>query len=360
MTRVIEIDHLKIGGRHRPVFIAEIGINHGGNLDLLYHMAERCIQEGADIIKTQYHIPSQEMITDHPWYELMYQCDLTIEDIASFKTFVESNGAVFLCTPFCELAAAELNGIDVSAFKTGSGEANHTEFLNFVAAFNKPMIISTGMSTREELIQSLDYIRNINRNIILMNCTSNYPSTPYETRLRRIDWLQTMFSLPVGQSDHSPTISTALGAIARGACAIEKHVTVDKEADGPDHSVSLTPSEFGQMVKMGIEIWEGIQQCTETAMTNLVKGEAELREIANHSLVAADDLSVGQRLSKKNLSYRRPGTGIPARFFRNALAHRMKRNVSIDTVITMDDLILCNPDEAAPCRMCYTELLKGV
>jgi len=311
MVKTIQIGGIQIGGRHKPIFIAEIGINHNGSLSEAGELAMQCVEAGADIIKTQLHLPDHEMLPTHPWYDLMQRCKISIDQLAAFKQYIENAGAKFLCTPFCIQAVDALDTIGVNAFKTGSGECNNIPFLKHVAAKGKPMIISTGMTTREELIVSLDAVRKINTQIILMNCTSNYPSTPEQTRLHRIDWLRSTFNVPVGQSDHTPTISTALGAIARGAVAIEKHVTLNRNADGPDHKVSLLPSEFKQMVDMGMEIWEGLQH-QATGMETLVEGEQKLRDIANHSVVTLRPIAWGEILTRENIGIKRPGNGKPA------------------------------------------------
>jgi len=316
MDRPVRIGSLSVGGMNRPVFTAEIGINHDGDWYTARDLAKNCIYAGADIIKFQKHYPAYEMLASHDWYDLMTTCSI---DLHQLKAIVEGYDREFLCTPFCREAADDLEEMGVCAFKIGSGEANNIPFLKHVALKGKPMIISTGMTIREELIRSYDAVMKINRNIIFMNCTSNYPSTPRQTRLARIDWLKRTFGIPIGQSDHSPSISTALGAIARGACMIEKHVTLDKNADGPDHKVSLLPSEFKQMVDMGMEIWEGMQDGTEANMCTLVEGEQELRDIANHSVVTIKPIKRGDQFTMDNVWVKRPGTGIPAADFEQIL-----------------------------------------
>jgi len=332
MVKTIQIGDLQIGGRHKPVFIAELGINCGGSFDTGVNLAAACMDAGADIIKLQHHLPADEMLPDHPWYDLMDTDALSYTDLEKLKYNIEIRGKVFLCTPFCTLAADDLEIMDVSAYKTGSGEANNTPFLKHVASKGKPMIISTGMTTREELIASIDAVRLINTQIILMNCTSNYPSTPKQTRLHRIDWLRSTFNAPVGQSDHTPTISTALGAIARGAVAVEKHVTLNKNADGPDHKVSLLPSEFKQMVDMGMEIWEGLQH-QATDMETLVEGEQELRDIANHSVVTLRPIAWGEILTRENIGIKRPGTGKPASRYEQILGKVAFTDYAVDVLL---------------------------
>jgi len=332
MVKTVQIGNLQIGGSNKPAFIAEIGINHNGNLSEAWDLAQQCIEAGADIIKTQYHRPSYEMLSSHPWQKLMTDCYLYLREIGNLQTAIQNLGKVFLCTPFCREAADDLETMDVSAYKTGSGEANNIPFLKHVAAKGKPMIISTGMSTRTELIASIDAVRKINTQIILMNCTSNYPSTPKQTRLHRIDWLRSTFSAPVGQSDHTPTISTALGAIAKEAVAIEKHVTLDKNANGPDHKVSLLPSEFKQMVDMGMEIWESLQY-RATRMETLVEGEQELRDIANHSVVTLKPIVCGDPLTRENIGIKRPGIGIPASEYEQLLGQAAVRSYPANVLL---------------------------
>ena len=173
---------------NKPFFIAEIGINHNGSLDTAKQLANAAIESGADIVKTQMHHLS-EMLPYHKWYQLMKDCFLSIANIAELQDFVESSDATFLVTPFCAKAANDLSKyINPVAFKTGSGEANNIPFLCHIAQFGKPMIISTGMTSRNELVKSLDAVRKINPDVILMNCTSIYPATPKQARLQRINW----------------------------------------------------------------------------------------------------------------------------------------------------------------------------
>ena len=338
MVRPVKIGNLSVGGYFdKPVFVAELGINVSSPLDGGFELADRCIDSGADIIKFQMHGTS-EMLPDHVWFQLMRNHAMSLSCLRDMKCYIENAGKTFLCTPFSSQAANTLEDMNVCAFKIGSGECNNIPFLKHVALKGKPMIISTGMTMREELIASLDAVRKINKDIILLNCTSNYPSTPEQTRLRRIDWLKSMFGLPTGHSDHSPSISTALGAIARGACLIEKHVTLDKNANGPDHKVSLLPSEFKQMVDTGTEIWEGLKMCTETDMTTLVEGEQELRDIANHSIVTINPIQRGDQFTMGNIWVKRPGTGIPASMFEEMLGRFATEDLEEGHLVWYDEI----------------------
>jgi len=304
MVKQIKLGNLAIGQGYKPVFIAEIGINHNGSIEKSMDMVDAAVESGANIVKFQHHLPEYEMVKGHQWQDLMKQCALSIEDLEDLKLYTEDEGVEFLVTPFSIKAAEELNSIHVNGFKTGSGECNNIPFLQAVASYNKPMLISTGMTSRDELFASLDKVLKINPKVILLNCTSTYPATNQEARLRRIEWLYSTFNLAVGQSDHTPNISTALGAVALGAVCIEKHFTLDKNWPGPDQSASILPDEFKQMVTMGLEIWEGKGLCIESDMGVLAR-EQEVRKIANHSIVAAEAIWEGEKFTTINTTTKR-------------------------------------------------------
>jgi len=242
-------------------------------------------------------------------------------------------------------AATELFALGVDAFKTGSGEFNNIPFLRHVALYNLPMIVSTGMSSREEFIKSLDMLKSINpHNLIFMNCTSTYPATPMQSRLRRINWLQSMSgeTIPIGQSDHTPTISTALGAIAQGAVVIEKHVTLDKNGGGPDHAASILPSEFAQMVVMGKEIWEGMQDGTEGNM-GILREEYPVRKMANHSVVTLVDIMGGETFTSENIGVKRAGERsrlpqMPAEMYDEVMGRVASGYLTADTCLFYSDI----------------------
>ena len=340
MAKQVQIGNVKIGPYQMPVFIAEIGINHNGNYQQAVDMVEAAVESGADIVKFQHHLPEYEMVGNHEWQELMKNCALSIEGMRQLQTYVEQLDAEFLCTPFCIQAAVELSNICVRGFKTGSGECNNLPFQEVVAQYQKPTLISTGMTSRDELFATLDKVRKINSRIVLMNCTSIYPATPREARLKRIQWLRSTFNLPVGQSDHTPSISTALGAIAHGAVCIEKHFTLDRSWEGPDQAASILPSEFKQMVQMGMEIWEGMQMCIEPDM-GILEGEKDVRRIANHSIVAAQYIHEGFVVDNLSLTTMRSSNGgIPASELEEVVGKVAARDVKQGEVLTYSDLMV--------------------
>lgn len=321
----IKLGHLVIAPTSRPVFIAEIGVNHQGSVATALSLIEAVRLAGADVVKFQLHLPAQEMLPGHPLWDILSETALNIEQMAELKQLAEYLGLVFLCTPFCREAADQLESIGVVGYKMGSGELNNIPLQIHVAQKGKPMIISTGMSSLEEVERTLDEVTFFHRQVVLMNCASTYPATPLQSRLKRIDLLREMWGGPVGQSDHTPTISTCLGAIARGAVVIEKHVTLDKSMQGPDHAASITPAEFGQMVRMGNEIWEGLQ-ASDADLDGVLEGELPVRAWANHCLVARRDLKAGHVLAWEDLDTRRPATaGLRAGAIGQAIGLALRR-----------------------------------
>ena len=337
MVKQVKLGNLNIGQGFKPVFICEIGINHQGSFEKALDMVDAAVEAGADIVKFQHHLPEFEMTGNHGWQDLMKQCALTVEQLDKIKDYVEKEGKEFLCTPFCIEAAEDLDIIGVKGFKTGSGECNNIPFLESVAEYDKPILLSTGMTSRDELMATLDSVLKINNKVILLNCTSTYPALSKEARLKRIEWLYSTFNLSVGQSDHTPTISTALGSVARGAVCIEKHMTLNRSWEGPDQAASILPYEFKKMVEMGLEIWEGMQMCIEADMGVLAR-EMPVKEIANHSVIAVVPIREGQDLSIGNVTTMRPGTGIPAGHLKKVLGMVAVRDIDAGEIISYNDI----------------------
>lgn len=329
----IKLGPLTISQDRPPIFIVELGINHNGNMDLAIDLVEAARSTGAQVVKFQHHLPHEEMMEGHPLWNIIDKTKLSIDQLLALKNHAESLGLVFLCTPFSFKAADELNAINVAGFKMGSGELNNIPLQRHVARKGKPMIVSTGMSSLREvhrtinLIQLSDDVHSVHRRVILMNCCSTYPATPRQSRLNRLDALRQINNGLVGQSDHTPTISTCLGAIAKGAVVIEKHMTLDRGMEGPDHAASILPSEFKQMVEMGNEIWQakvGYSTGLEGG-NDVLQEERKVREWANHSLVTTCAIRAGIPILGMDITTKRPGDGIPSSKWDEVVGKRATR-----------------------------------
>jgi len=333
------IDHLEFYPGCQPKYVAEIGINHQGDYEQARDMAYAAKDAGADIVKFQTHILEAEMLPSHPLWDVISSCTITKGEHQLLKTHCECIGLVFLSTPFSLAAVDLLSSLGVSAFKTGSGELTHLPLQEKIAKLGLPTIISTGMSTIKEVERTIQTVIPYNRKLILMNCTSTYPTTPSAARIHRIDrFYQMGTGLLVGQSDHTPTIATALGAIARGAVLIEKHFTLDKNMEGPDHKVSLIPSEFKQMVELGNEVWQSTQMAPDD---QAIEGLDQVKVWAEHQMVTDHHVREGDWVDYASVNFKRTANldAIPAaKFYELVPGARFKRDLPANSPILPTDI----------------------
>jgi len=340
-----DIEHLEFYPGCQPKYIAEIGINHNGKLALAHQLIDAAKDAGANIVKFQTHIPEEEMLPSHPLWDVLRSCALTKGQHQSLKDHVEDIGLVFLSTPFSIAAVDFLVDVGVSAFKTGSGELTHLPLQEKIAQLALPTIISTGMNTIAEVERTVRSVIPYNQKLILMNCTSTYPTATADARIYRIDRLyHVMPGLLVGQSDHTPTITTALGAIARGAVLIEKHFTLYKSMDGPDHKVSLVPTEFKQMVEMGNHVWESTieHKIDYDYIDDYVDGLEKIKVWAEHQMVTAKDVQAGDLVDSSTICFKRTAdsNAIPAADFNGIVDSKLKfvRDVAANSVVLRFDI----------------------
>jgi sialic acid synthase SpsE len=338
--------HITIAGREigegAPCFIiAEAGINHNGDVRLAAELVEAAAEAGADAIKFQTHFPEHEMLRDdetasyvgESLFGLLTRTALSREDHKTLRGAALRRGIIFLSTPFSREAADFLETLDVPAFKTGSGELTHLPFQQHIARKGKPMIISTGMSTPEEIDRTVQAVRAIGAPFALMHCTSTYP-TPYEhVQLGCIARLQKQYGVPVGFSDHTLGSFMAYGAVAMGANLFEKHFTVSRSLPGPDQQGSMEPKELKELVE-GIRAIEQARGATKT----IQPGEQEVRNMAHHSVVSIRDIAAGARIGADDVWAKRPGTGIPAGRLGEVLGRVAKRAISRDRLVAWEDL----------------------
>jgi N-acetylneuraminate synthase len=241
-----------IGDAHPPVVIAEIGINHGGSLDLAIRMADAAIDAGGEIIKHQTHVIEDEMSEEAKFvipgnadisiFEIMERCSLSEEDERKLMQHVHSRGSIFISTPFSRAAAERLKHFDVPAIKIGSGECNNYPLVRHIAKFGKPVIVSTGMNTLESVRPTVDILRAHKVPYALLHCTNVYPTPPELVRLGAMIALRETFpDAVIGLSDHTTSNYPCLGAVALGASILERHFTDSMKREGPDIVCSMDP-----------------------------------------------------------------------------------------------------------------------
>jgi len=283
---IISIGKRIISKEHKVYIIAEACDNHLGNIQTAKEMIRLAKLAGADAIKFQHHIPDEEMLPDVPMsdnfdmplYEFLKKYALTIEQHAELKKYCDEIGIQYLCTPFSWKAAKELHEIGVDVFKIGSGEMTDIPTLRKIAGFGKPMIISTGMCTFEEIDRTYNELKS-RVPLVLMNCVSEYPPIYEDINLKVINLMMERYSEAIiGHSDHTPDLYTRFAAVVLGAKVIEKHVIIDKRQPGPDQSVSIDFKELAELVEgiRKIEAALGDKKCFISVRSRYVPGLFEV------------------------------------------------------------------------------------
>ncbi len=340
----IKIGDRYIGDHYPPFIIAEAGINHEGDFNKALQMVDAAVLSNADCVKFQCHITEAEMTPsdivpdnaeDRLW-DIIKRCELTETEEHKLKNYCEDRGILYLCTPFSREAADRLDELGVLAFKIGSGECNNIPLVEHIAKKGKPILLSTGMNDIESIRNTVSAIQEYDVPLLLNHCTSMYP-TPYEqVHLGAISELKEIFNLPIGLSDHSIGIYTSLGAIALGACAIEKHFTISRSWPGPDVPISIEPEELSDLVTGSLAI-----HLARGGKKDRLPEEQPVIDFAFASVVAINDIVAGETLSLKNLWVKRPGSGdIPARDFDQIIGKTAAKDISKDSQLSKTDILL--------------------
>ena len=328
-----------------PLIIAEIGINHGGELSVAKKMVDLAFQSGCEIIKHQTHFIEDEMTeeakeifppnADISIWDVMEKCSLSKTEEINLKNYTEERGMIYLSTPFSRKAADFLAEIDVPAFKIGSGESDNLPLIKHIAAFGKPIILSTGMQNIESIGDSVKILIDASVEFALLECTNLYPSPPEIVSLAGITELQNAFpNSLVGFSDHSIGPEMALAAVALGSCIIERHFTDSRYRIGPDISCSMDPSELKYLIDRSAEI-----HLARNNKKNRTKAEEDVYKFARASVVADRNLAAGSTLSEKDIWVRRPGSGPIAAFdYEKLIGKTLKRAKKFNEFIDWSDI----------------------
>ncbi len=318
---MLTIDGRTIGAGQPAYLVAEIGINHNGNLDLARRTIRAAAEAGADAVKFQnyrtedfisdrslrYRYVSQGREVEEPQYELFKRCELGTGQLAELAAYCAELGVGFHSTPTNAEGVAELVALGAPVLKNGSDYLTHLPLIRAMGRSRLPTVLSTGMATLAEIDEAVRAFRDTGSEaLILLACTSRYPTPAEDVHLRRIPALAAAFGCAVGFSDHTEGSTAALGAVALGACWIEKHFTLDRMLPGPDHRFSSDPAEFAELVcaVRYLERALGGSRIGPTA------AEAVGRAAFRLSCVAAEALPEGHVLGEADIAFRRPGTGL--------------------------------------------------
>jgi len=347
VVATIEISGRAVG-YSRPCFIiAEAGVNHNGSVETARRLVDVAVKAGVDAVKFQTFKAERLATRDAPkagyqmqatdinesQFEMLRRLELSRETHLELFNYCRRIGVLFLSTPFDEESADLLEEIGVPAFKIPSGELTNLPFLIHVARKGKPMIVSTGMSSLDEVEAAVQAVEQAgNTNVVLLHCISAYPADPADVNLRAMHTMASAFNVPVGYSDHTLGIEVALAAVALGACVIEKHFTLDRSLPGPDHRASLEPHELSALVR-GIRI---VEKALGHARKEPSASEANTAAVARKSLVAKRDIRTGSTLTEAMITLKRPGTGLPAAMRSKVVGRKAKQDIPAGTFLTLE------------------------
>ncbi|EIW9954265.1 N-acetylneuraminate synthase [Campylobacter upsaliensis] len=328
----------------KVLIIAEAGVNHNGDINLAKKLIEQAAKAGADVVKFQtfkatscvsvsakkakYQL--ETTAKEESQLEMIQKLELSYEAHFELIEHCKKHGIAFLSTPFDLESVEFLRGLDLPYFKIPSGEITNLPYLKAVAKCKKKVLLSTGMANLGEIEAALTILRkNGTRNITLLHCNTEYP-TPFEdVNLNALKTLKEAFKLEVGYSDHTEGIVASLGAVALGAVVIEKHFTLDKTMEGPDHRASLEFEELRALCK-GIR---ELEKALGSGIKKASKSEAKNKIIARKSLVAKREIQKGEKFSIENLTTKRPGSGISAMRYEEYLGKRALKTYKKDELI---------------------------
>lgn len=331
------------------IIIAEAGVNHNGSLAAAKQMVLAARNAGADYIKFQTFSPEklvsvyaekaeyqkQTTGTEESQLEMLKKLALTQEDFLELKTYCRQQGIGFLSTPFDLDSIHFLNRLHMDFWKLPSGEITNLPYLLEIAGTGKPVVMSTGMCGMEEIRQAVDCLKKAGTpEITLLHCNTEYPTPMEDVNLKAMITMEKEFCLPVGYSDHTRGIEIPVAAAALGACVLEKHFTLDRGMEGPDHQASLEPEELKAMVTAV----RNVEEALGSGKKEPSQSEQKNRAVARKSIVAKCRIKKGERFSEENLTVKRPGTGISPMRWPELMGQTADRDYAEDELIGKDIL----------------------
>lgn len=333
MTQTFNIGRHRVGDGERTFVIAEVGSNHDKDFDQARRLIDAAALAGADCVKFQLFSARELYPQGGDLYDIIKSLETPREWVPALTEQAGAQGMEFLASPFDLSAVDVLASANAPAYKIASSEATNLPLIGRAAAHGKPMLISTGMCDLADVQEAIDVVRGAgNEHILLLQCAALYPAEPSQVHLRTMDTLRNAFQCPVGFSDHTLGLSVPTAAVARGACVIEKHFTLDKKGKGPDHFYALEPAEFTAMVA-----------AIRDAEASLGSGEKrmlpeESREARRESLRAARDLDAGAVLSAADIATARPADGVRPRLAGAFVGRRLTRGLRKGQTLTWEAL----------------------
>lgn len=345
MTQLLIGDRM-IGAAHPVLVIAEIGVNHDGSVTRALELVEHARRAGADAVKLQVFRGDRLMhsatgfagyqssrVCDNNPSQMLRRLELSEADLAAVVQRIRTAGMIPLATPFSPADVDTIEELCLPAIKIASPDLVNRVLLERASHAGRALLVSTGASEMDEVVTTVSWLRSLNAPFALLHCVSSYPTLQCDAHLSWIGEL-TELGVPVGYSDHTVEPATCAMAVCAGACVVEKHLTYDRNASGPDHSASADPEEFAECVRLvrQAELLRG------DGGKRVLPCERDVRTVSRQSLVLVRDLPAGQIVRKCDVTTQRPGTGIPASMVEVTIGRRAVRSLRAGTLLQWEML----------------------
>ena len=348
MEGTINIKNRLIGGEKPCFFIAEIGLNHNGSIVVAKKLIDEACAAGADCVKFQKRnvdtLATKEVLDAEDnrfpefgktYREIRKHLEFSESQYKEIIMYCDTKNVIFLCTPFDIESADFLEKLGVDAYKIASHSLTNLPLIEHIARKKRPMLVSTGMSTIDEIDKTISLIKKHNCPFMLFHCVSSYPQSPEESNLKLITVFGERYSnVPVGYSGHEIGITISIAAIALGAKAIERHITLNKNMIGFDHKLSLQPEEFRELVTEG----KVVETAIGSGVKEILEREWITRKKYHASIVSKVDIPKGTIIARDMLTVKNPGTGLETSYLPSVINKKATRNIKIDVLITFDML----------------------
>lgn len=324
--------------------IAEAGVNHNGSLELAYKLVDAAKEANADCVKFQTYITENDTAVNcekaeyqkteqqESQYELLKKLELSFDDFRKIQEYCKKKGIMFLSTPFDIESLKFLEEIHMPIWKIASSEVENFQLLREMAKTHKPIILSTGMCTIEEISNAVDVLKKYGAGEIrILHCNTQYPTPMEDVNLKAMYELKSMFQCDIGYSDHTQGIEVPIAAVAMGATIIEKHFTLDRNMEGPDHVASLNPLELKEMV----QAIRNVEKAIGTGKKVPSNSEKGNRIAARKSIFARCEIKKGQKFTEENIIAKRPGGGVNPMRWEEVIGTCAVRNFKRDEMIEL-------------------------
>ena len=332
----VSINNTKIGSEYPTYFVAEAGLNHNGDVSIAKKMIDAAFNSGADAIKFQTYQSDKFLTEKSEYFDFFKNVELSYEEFKELNDYAKNIGITFFSSPFDTESGDYLAQIGVPCFKIASSDLTNIPLIEKIAKKDIPIIISTGLATLKEVEDAVNTcLHEGNNKIILLHCVANYPTLPEEVNLKSMELLRTKFHVPVGFSDNGDSSLVDLVAVSMGADIIEKHFTLDKKLDGPDHSFSIEPKNLKILINQIREI----KSMQGNGIKIPQKSEKLNRDAIRKSIYVNKNLSKGESLKIEDMSIKRPATGIQPKFLNDLVGKKLVKEIKKDSPINWQDIV---------------------